>query len=116
MTTFNEDKLRFMGDEEDEYLYVVVNHTNKDKEYNFIDTFDEAVKYYNTIHKGQYLKLYKIGYKWYDAIMKNKQNKNSVFECCGICSECYNTLANFGGENDGECYNHKCKTYNDTIW
>jgi len=72
MKTFNEDKLRFLGDIEDNYEYVVVNITDEEKEYKFIDNFNDAVDYYNKVDKGQYLNLYKVGYKCYNDMLKGK--------------------------------------------
>jgi hypothetical protein len=78
MTTFNKDKLRFLGMEEEEnYMYVVINHTEIDMEYIFIDDFDEAVECYNT-QNGTYKKLYKIGYNAYNSVMRRGYGKYKI--------------------------------------
>ena len=90
MTSFNKDKLLFLGMEEEEnYMYVVINHTDIDMEYCFIDEFDDAVEHYNKKDKcstkGKYLKIYKIGYnhfknfkkQWYENALDEKYKMNN---------------------------------------
>lgn len=75
MKKINDDKLLFLGMEEDYYLYVVINHINNyNAEYHFYDTFDDADRYYNKINKGQYLNMYKIGYTYADILINNKND------------------------------------------
>lgn len=77
MKEISENKLLFLGmEEEDEYMYVVINETEYTKQYHFFDMFDDAFNYYNKINRGQYLKLYKIGYNYYNFCMKNR-----TYEC-----------------------------------
>lgn len=68
------DTLRWLGEEEDKYLFCVMY---KDEEYNrvstFIDKYEDAIIYYNEKNtQKNYIKLYKIGERYYDKILKRK--------------------------------------------
>ena len=68
------DNLRWLGEEEDKYLFCVMY---RDEEYNkvatFIDGYEDAIIYYNEKNtQKNYIKLYKIGERYYDKILKRK--------------------------------------------
>ena len=101
MTTFNKDKLRFMGDEETDYEYIIINHTDTRWEFHIIDEFDLAVEWYNNkskgITRGLYRNIYKISYKdkktfkeqWYAGGREGLDEKYLIkdygTENCFIC-------------------------------
>lgn len=74
MTTFNKDELRFMGEEDSSYEYIVINHTDTEMEFHIIDDFNLAVEWYNKkskcSSKGLYRNIYKISYENKRIFMK----------------------------------------------
>jgi len=71
--SLNENTLRWIGEKEDKYLFCVIYEDEDNKHYTFIDTYEDAIIYYNKKNtQKNYIKLYKIGEREYSDMLKGK--------------------------------------------
>lgn len=71
--SLTEDALRWLGETEDKYLFCVLDRDHYNNNYTFIDSYEDALNYYNEKNtQKNYIKLYKVGKYYYDKILKGK--------------------------------------------